>query len=333
MRIFIIAVVVLLAGWRAARPCCRCRWRPTWRPAGSRISSSGSVRQRLGRQAGAGSYGKQFIGDLAVKTELLSLLTGNAAGTLGLSREGFSGQANISYGLGNGRLDLKEANVAGNTAMVPGMPAAIAKGDGKFTLKLADVKFTEGACAEAKGEVWTDALTKVNIHGWKGPELRGPVTCAGGNLKVRSGRQGRDGRGCAGGDDDQPASRHGADGDGFERQPGARCRRWPRWDSSRKATSWCCVRPWAESKPQADAPFRLTGRASPHKRCLLRYLRYAGVAQLVRVPACHAGGRGFEPRHSRQVSKESGHDRKSGKSVSISVRQRLIRALPRPIAC
>src|SRR3546814_4383144 len=26
---------------------------------------------------------------------------------------------------------------------------------------------------------------------------------------------------------------------------------------------------------------------------------HAGVAQLVRVPACHAGGRGFDPRHSR----------------------------------
>ena len=30
-------------------------------------------------------------------------------------------------------------------------------------------------------------------------------------------------------------------------------------------------------------------------------IRFGGVAQLVRASACHAEGRGFEPRHSRQL--------------------------------
>jgi general secretion pathway protein N len=133
------------------------------------------------------SYGSQYIGDLSVKTELLALLGGKAAGTLGLAREGFSGQASISYGIGDGGLDLKDMKIEGDTAMVPGMPPEVANSGGKFSLNIKDVKFAKGFCESANGEVWTDALTRMSVRGWKGPELRGPVTCAGGNLQVQAG--------------------------------------------------------------------------------------------------------------------------------------------------
>lgn len=132
------------------------------------------------------AFGEQFIGDLSVKTELLALLGGKAAGTLGLTREGFAGQANLAFGLGGDGLEMKDLKLEGNTALVPGMPAALARGDGKFTLNVKDVKFVNSVCEAATGEVWTDALSKVNIRGWVGPELRGPVTCAGGALQVQA---------------------------------------------------------------------------------------------------------------------------------------------------
>ncbi len=132
------------------------------------------------------SYGQQRIGDLSVKTDLMKLFGGKAGGTLGLAREGFVGQAGISYGLGDGSLELMDMKISGDTAKVPGMPQAIARADGKFTLAVKDLKFTKGVCDTATGEVWTDALTKVNVKGWVGPELRGPVTCEGGNLNVEA---------------------------------------------------------------------------------------------------------------------------------------------------
>jgi len=132
------------------------------------------------------SYGQQTIGDLSVKTDLMALFGGKAAGTVGMTRDGLTGQAGISYAIGNGGVGLTDLKLAGDTAMVPGMPPSIARTDGKFTLNAKDVKFANGLCETASGEVWTDALTKVNYKGWVGPELRGPVTCAGGKLQVEA---------------------------------------------------------------------------------------------------------------------------------------------------
>lgn len=132
------------------------------------------------------AFGQQFIGDLKVKTDVMSLLAGKASGVLGLSRDGFAGQANLVYGLSNGSIEIKDMKLEGNTAMVPGMPAAIAQVDGKFSLNVKDIQFADRVCEAANGEVWTDALTKVNVKGWVGPELRGPVTCEGSKLQVQA---------------------------------------------------------------------------------------------------------------------------------------------------
>ena len=132
------------------------------------------------------SYGEQTLGDLSVKTDLLALFGGKAAGTVGMARQGFAGQADVSYGIGIGGLDVKDLSIAGDIAVVPGMPPSIVRSDGKFTQAVKGVKFANTLCESASGEVWTDALTKVNYKGWVGPELRGPVTCAGGKLQVEA---------------------------------------------------------------------------------------------------------------------------------------------------
>ncbi len=132
------------------------------------------------------SFSEQQIGDLSVKANLFALLTGKATGVLGLVREGFAGQADLAYGLSDGALDIKDLKIDGSTGMVPGMPATVAQADGKFTLQIKELKFNKALCETASGEVWTDALTRVNVRGWVGPELRGPVSCHDGKLQMQA---------------------------------------------------------------------------------------------------------------------------------------------------
>jgi len=188
MRVFIFAVVGLvaaLAGGAALVPMSVAADMAASRfPDFKFKTASGSMWDGKLTQV---AFGSQFIGDLAVKADLMPLLSGKAAGVLGLTREGFAGTANLAYGLTDGGLEVKDIKLEGNTALVPGMPAALARSDGRFTLAINNVTFVDSLCETASGEVWTDALTKVSIQGWVGPELRGPVTCEGGHMQAQAG--------------------------------------------------------------------------------------------------------------------------------------------------
>ena len=132
------------------------------------------------------SFGQQKIGDLSLKTDAMKLFTGKAGGHVDLGREGFTGQTTIAWPIGGKAVEFSDLKLAGKIAMVPGMPQAVAAGGGIFSLDLKDLKLSGDVCEFASGEVWTDALAKVNHKGWVGPELRGPVTCTDGNIHVEA---------------------------------------------------------------------------------------------------------------------------------------------------
>ena len=132
------------------------------------------------------SYGEQKIGDLTVKADLMQALTGKAAGQLGLVRQGFTGSTGIVWPVGKKDVTLSSLKVGGDVVNVPGMPGVVAMSGGKFTLELKNLVFANNICQTASGEVWTDALAKLNERGWTGPELRGPVTCTEGKIQVQA---------------------------------------------------------------------------------------------------------------------------------------------------
>lgn len=132
------------------------------------------------------TYGAQKIGDLSVKADFLKLFTGKAGGKLGLARAGFAGESGIDYSIIGGGIELSNLKLTGKAGLVPGMPQVVGAGGGDFSLELKDLKFSGNACQSASGQVWTDALAKVALKGWVGPELRGPITCKDGQLLVEA---------------------------------------------------------------------------------------------------------------------------------------------------
>lgn len=133
------------------------------------------------------TYGKQKIGDVAVKADPGALVAGKAGGKVSLTREGFAGEADISYPIAGGdEVLLKNLKLSGKAGMIAGMPQVVAASDGQFMLEMSELLFKGEVCQSASGEVWTDALAKVTVKGWTGPELRGPVTCKDGTLTVEA---------------------------------------------------------------------------------------------------------------------------------------------------
>jgi Type II secretion system (T2SS), protein N len=132
------------------------------------------------------AYGKQKIGDLTVKADLVSAVTGKASGQLGLIRKGFTGTTDIIWPIGGKDVTLNNLKVGGDVVNVPGMPGNIAMSGGKFRLQLKNLVFANNICQTAAGEVWTDALAKLSERGWVGPELRGPVRCSEGKIHVEA---------------------------------------------------------------------------------------------------------------------------------------------------
>ncbi|MDP3737590.1 MAG: type II secretion system protein N [Hyphomonadaceae bacterium] len=180
----VLAVVVVLAGAVAMLPLSMAaEFAAKQAPNFKYTAASGSVWD--GKLTSV-SYGQQKIGDLTMKADFGALFSGKVGGRVGLAREGFAGETDISYPIGGQAFELSNLKISGKAGMITGMPQAVAATDGQFMLEVKDLKFAGNACERASGEVWTDALAKVTVKGWTGPELRGPVTCKDGQVQLEA---------------------------------------------------------------------------------------------------------------------------------------------------
>lgn len=139
------------------------------------------------------SYGAQRLGDITVVTHLLPLLGGKAVAQLTLLQRGASGNALISFGMVDSSLEVADLTIDADISLVPGVPQIFAETDGRFLLRVKELRLYNGLCQRAAGDVWTNVLTRLSYHDWVGPELRGPVTCRGGRLTLDASGQARTG--------------------------------------------------------------------------------------------------------------------------------------------
>lgn len=134
------------------------------------------------------AFGEQAIGDVGVVADPGALLRGQAAARLSVSRPSMQGEAAFRLPLAGGDIRLDDISVQGVMAAIPGLPDDVSRSDGRFTLEIADLVLSDGVCAAATGEAWTDALARLDFDGrWTGPELRGPVSCRDGLITVETG--------------------------------------------------------------------------------------------------------------------------------------------------
>lgn len=133
------------------------------------------------------SYNGESLGDVGLKFEVGQIFTGHAGGRLSLARKDFTGESTISFALLGDEVKFTDVKLLGQASAVPVLPPAIRAAGGKFTLTVKQIVLDKNVCRSATGELWTDALAMTNFgHGWKGPELKGPVSCQDGKVTVQA---------------------------------------------------------------------------------------------------------------------------------------------------